>query len=269
MLERKYYIPYGDSFDRNFMSYFSEKNSNKIIKDKIDYFIYKKRFTLDNTGATYRAINHWTSKGLIDDDRENSKWWRKFNLMELLWISIISELRKFDIGINKLLKIKNHLLEQKEVFELFISNAYFNKREIKLIVFENWEADLIWDIELENSKILTGYLNYISISFTSIIEKVLDKKIKRTEELSLIPISEKEKSLIFKIFENEDTSFSIKTKNGRIKKYKMVDENIKKIKDIKNTNIRKLIDENINSKICIYTNNNWKITNINLVKNSD
>lgn len=254
---RKYIIAYWDSFDLEFANFLELKNDIQI-KEQAENFIYNRKYPIKETWSTYRVINHWMSKWLIDDYRDNENWWRKFNLKELLWISIISELRKFDLSISKIAKVKEFIYTSNEIFEFYIFKSYFKKHEIKLIVFENWEADLIRKVALEQAKIL-WVENHISISFTGIMESVLNKKIER-KDISLMPINKTTEALLYKIDKEWDWKYDVIAENWNIKKYSPKNEKIENIENLKEVNLRQLIKENKNTKICIYTDDKWNIT---------
>src|SRR2546421_3578374 len=44
--------------------------------------------------ASYRQINSWDKYGLIDIDRQGAEW-RKYSIMDSIWLNIIYELRCF------------------------------------------------------------------------------------------------------------------------------------------------------------------------------
>ncbi len=69
----------------------------------------RRRFELKDTEQTYRTINHWCKIGLIDDNRTNTRGWRKFSIVELALISIISTLRNFGIPTETIKVVKEQL----------------------------------------------------------------------------------------------------------------------------------------------------------------
>ena len=69
----------------------------------------RRRFELKDTEQTYRTINHWCKMGLIDDSRTNTQGWRKFSIVELALISIISTLRNFGIPLGTIKVVKEKL----------------------------------------------------------------------------------------------------------------------------------------------------------------
>lgn len=66
-------------------------------QSKITEFINKKEFKVSDTPLTYRQINSMDEDNLLSNDRENKKGWRKFSFKELVYIYIISELKKFGL----------------------------------------------------------------------------------------------------------------------------------------------------------------------------
>jgi DNA-binding transcriptional MerR regulator len=267
-LIRKYPLVYPDSFDINFWRYLSFKEKTKENTETINKIVYDRILPVKDTWNTYRVINHWMSKWLIDDNRNSEKWWRKFDLREIIWISVISKLREFDFSINKILEVKKYLFEFDNIFEFYLMRAYSQKEEIKVIIFENWEASLVSEIELEITRDFIKTENFIQISFTSLLEQLLKKKIER-KDINNISLSNREYKLFAQMYDNVDSDFQIKTENWRIKKFKQIKNKKQKIWDIKNINLRELVKNNKNSKICIYTNSDWNITDIELAKESD
>lgn len=55
---------------------------------------------------TYRKINLWSEKGLISDYRKkDSAEWRRFSYLDVIYLSIISDLRKFGVSLSKIKRI--------------------------------------------------------------------------------------------------------------------------------------------------------------------
>lgn len=77
------------------IGFISQKDIRKFLKD-----------------LTYRQINHWSNKGLVVATRNNVKsGWRKFSLLDVIKLQIISDLRKFGCSL-KIIKIILNNLEK-------------------------------------------------------------------------------------------------------------------------------------------------------------
>lgn len=79
--------------------------------------IREKRFGIKDVGVTYRWISYWDSKGLLIGDYSEGKW-RKFDLVEFVWLKMIIKLREFNFPIDKIKWIKDNLIQNAAVSEL-------------------------------------------------------------------------------------------------------------------------------------------------------
>lgn len=65
--------------------------------------VNEKKFTVKDSGATHRLINHWTDVGLIEDTgRQSAEGWRRLSLLDLVWIQVLFELRKYGVPLKEL-----------------------------------------------------------------------------------------------------------------------------------------------------------------------
>ena len=63
---------------------------------------------LDTNLISYRTLHHWDSMGLIECGRESSKsGWRKFNLVEVLWLHVIIKSRDMGVSLERIGKAKD------------------------------------------------------------------------------------------------------------------------------------------------------------------
>jgi DNA-binding transcriptional MerR regulator len=136
-----------------------------ISKDKI--------FSLKHlVNISYRKVNHWTEKGLLNDTRTNGNGWRKFTYLEYIWIHIINELRNFGFPNNKILNFKKKLFRKKTnlVLEFYIFHTIIDNNPINLIIFQNGDSVLASQTDLEKKLSQGEYTqNYISININKIM----------------------------------------------------------------------------------------------------
>jgi len=103
-------------------------NHDVLNYSKLFSFVREKKFTLKEVGVTYRWITHWHSKGLLIRNYEESKW-RKFDLIEYVWLRMIIQMRKFNISLEMIKRIKENLIQ-----EIPVSEALDNKEIIDLVI---------------------------------------------------------------------------------------------------------------------------------------
>ena len=76
---------------------FLAQASELIKKYNLDRIYNQKKYSIANTPLSYRQANTLDKDKLLNDERESGKGWRKFSLKELVFIEIVSELKKFGI----------------------------------------------------------------------------------------------------------------------------------------------------------------------------
>lgn len=80
---------------------FREKYLNANKESQIDNLIHARKYTVSATSLTYRQANDLDSNNLLYDvknEKSDGKYgWRKFTLKELVYISVISELKAFGV----------------------------------------------------------------------------------------------------------------------------------------------------------------------------
>ena len=76
----------------------------KRISDEIS----KPQFTVSDVSISSRILNHWDNYGLLMESYQERSW-RKFNLIEYVWLMVIVELRQYDIPLKIIKEVKNSL----------------------------------------------------------------------------------------------------------------------------------------------------------------
>ena len=124
------------------------------------------------TDQTYRVIGSWVEYGLLDDSKDGSKW-KKFSLLDLLWIKIIDRLRDFGYPIRSIEKVKrslfyapNNRLLYKLDFALWQVATF--KKDISLIVLANGDTFIGDSAEVDSVRGDENIKDYIQIDFSSI-----------------------------------------------------------------------------------------------------
>jgi len=103
-------------------------NREAINYNKLFSLVREKKFNLKEVGVTYRWITHWHAKGLLIRTYEESKW-RKFDLIEFVWLRMIIQMRKFNISLEMIKMIKENLIQ-----EIPVSEVLANKKIIDIVI---------------------------------------------------------------------------------------------------------------------------------------
>src|SRR5258705_3976650 len=127
-----------EAFDIGFYKYFKELKDNKISQ-----VLNSRERKINLETITYRQLNSWDSEGLLTIPRENREW-RRFSIMDAIWVKIIHELREFGFPIEKIKKVKESLsvLSAKckvpmPFLEFYSAFAIGNKMPVMLLVFRD------------------------------------------------------------------------------------------------------------------------------------
>lgn len=121
--------------------YFSEKagmESSQMMNDRT--------FHVNQEPITYRQLNHWEENGLLP--KREGTGWRRFGLVEALWVHIINELRSvFEVRLDGIGTIMDCLTSGSNkykafmpIFEIYVQEALARKRRVYLIIFEDKSA---------------------------------------------------------------------------------------------------------------------------------
>jgi hypothetical protein len=78
---------------------------DRILSDDWIKLFNRREYTTDDTCLSYRQINILYSEGLVPDERKNKDGWRRFNLRELIYFSVVQELRGYGLKNENLKKL--------------------------------------------------------------------------------------------------------------------------------------------------------------------
>lgn len=96
-----------------------KKKGSYVDTITLEERIKERRFTVKDIGVHYRWIDHWHTEGLLIGNYEQRKW-RKFNLIEYVWLKIIIKMREFNLSLETVRSVK-------EILETDITGVDFLK----------------------------------------------------------------------------------------------------------------------------------------------
>lgn len=214
--ENKWFGINGEWFDTQFSDFVMSKDYEKIRS-----YLNNKKYKVSDTDETYRVINSWSDSGLLLDEEKRNNGWRKFSLLDLLWLQIIKELRTLGLGLDKIKNLKDYLFTNGSsiYFEFFIAQT-ISKQDIILIVTPIGEGCFLKELEYYNFQMITPLPNtFIVISLNKIYADLVKKPELRNKnrKLKMIPLDDREIDILSKIaFETELKEVTIKPKNRKI-----------------------------------------------------
>lgn len=156
-----------DELDNNFMAY---RGGLKVKEAKS--FLNKKMFRVADTPLTYRQINFLDSEGLLKNNRETKNGWRVFSLKELVYLSIIKELRGFGFSNEKIICLKDMFFSGEGAIRTEDSLLSILKGKKNILVLKNENNPFIFN--LPNYMVFCSKLkSHININLNEIFSEVL------------------------------------------------------------------------------------------------
>lgn len=200
--------------------YFISKEGRKSSK-----LLNQKTLTTKDTEQAYRLINHWGSEGLIDDEREaESMQWRKMSLIDIVWIRVIVEMRKFGLPLDKIKYAKKQLWYSPPYtkgkcpfFEVAVARTICMKKETFILVFPDGNAYPISKESLDARNRCSVIDSYISINLNRVIQDIFKgRNFDFYPKATGFTLTEDELNLINDVRKGNFESIRIRLKGGEI-----------------------------------------------------
>ncbi len=155
--------------------YFKDKEVTALFNNR------DKQVSYDVVSA--RTLSHWEDYGLLTVTRDKDVWRRKFSLMDMLWLHIMSQLRdSYGMSLEKLKTVKESLEDKSEIYgvpmpilEVYTMLALTKRKDVALVIFPDSSAkpflskyvqELLKDLEMNN---------FIVLNLNKVLERVMPK----------------------------------------------------------------------------------------------
>jgi len=175
----------GDSSAIELLTFLSAIDKQPLFKNNLERQ-REKSLSIKGSDVSYRVLNHWCNKGLIEDNREEGKEdisWRRFSVFERLWIEVVIELRGYGLSLNIIKKIK------KKMSKLVVENRYnitnfeyavyrcklISKSQTHLIVFKDGFSEIASELDMGVASIIGEWDSYIDVNLNNIWSKFSDR----------------------------------------------------------------------------------------------
>jgi len=131
-------------------------------------------------GISRRLVSHWLDEGVITDDRKGDTSHRYFSYMEMFWVAIVIELRRFAYPIKKIKTIKLYLeaeiklenTDKKYVrLELAVLEMLLDEIPLFLTINNDAQTCICDDVEYEKRIRDIEYDTHIVIPLHQILKK--------------------------------------------------------------------------------------------------
>ncbi len=181
---------------------FAYYHTNDGFED-VKKIIRERKYTVGETDVAYRVMSHWDAMGILPDGVKGGKdIWRKFTLVERVWLEAVKRMRVFGLSLDKIASVKKAVMTWNEKFqsymdfEYFVIKAWVSEVDPYILVLANGEADVGSMAEIELAKMFYGNKDKLLISIKSILQE-MGLTVKTAK--SLLDISDDEIELLSEI----------------------------------------------------------------------
>ena len=160
-----------DAFDNGFYQYFKERKGSHISK-----ILNSTERKITFKDITYKMLNDWERAGLIDNKREGNEW-RRFSIIDAVWLKIIKELRGFGMSLKQIKIAKTSLEFQQNkcgvampLLEFYTAFAIGNKMPVLILVFNDGVAIPANYTQYKVTRDFLGLEHHIQLNLNTILQ---------------------------------------------------------------------------------------------------
>ena len=219
-----------DGFDRALFGYLNSEHAELTHQT-----LNEKRFTLKRSEVGARVINHWESEGVTEDPREGGSGWRRFSILDMVWLHAVIRLRSFGMPMQKLKRARKSLEDLPSfsledgptvtLYEFYVTQAML-RQPVSLIVFEDGEVELL--AEGQSSEGITrmtgGLADHVRISLNDILRKLFPKIDLKPEIDMPMHVSDEEVHVLLMLRTGNYESVTLKYHDGEIERIEAEEE---------------------------------------------
>lgn len=206
-----------EAFDIGYKNYFKD-----IANNRISQILNSKERNVKFENITYRQLNSWEKEGLLTNEREDRSW-RRFSIMDAIWVKVIQELREFGMGWEQI-KVAKQSLEWESyaykvsmpVLEFYTAFAIGNKMPVLLLVFKD---GLCVPANLTQYKVAREFSeveNHLQINLNAILQSFFPNVDLKPKSKAEMPVDVDEMELLAFLRLNTFEKVHIYFKNGKM-----------------------------------------------------
>lgn len=216
-----------------YLDWHMEAYLNEPKCQKIQSKFNEREFRIDSDEVSYRTMNHWENYGIVPKSRSKDKGWRRFSLVELLWIEIIICLREFGFSLKKIAEVKSRVIADK-----FISPKSSDYPELEFALFQiinttsayymiiNSDKSVVFasEFEFESLRRINVSLgvqeSYVVIPLNPLLSKHVKDDIKVEFQLKN-EVTSSEADLLGLVRQEDETFITVTSEEGGIKRIRV------------------------------------------------
>ncbi len=192
-------------------------NGDNFVRE----FLREPKYNVKDADITYRLIHTWSKDGLLNDSRpEGSSSWRKLTFVEIIWIRVLNELRKYGLSKNQLRESFRTAFNfypkdnQASLFEVAIC-LVLQKQPVTLFILNDGWLEPLLEKEILLNMTLNLHSSYLQVNLNYLMKEIFPKIKKHNIDIPTY-LTDKEAEIISSLKESELKKLSVLLKNGEI-----------------------------------------------------
>lgn len=205
-----------DAVDEDFVDYLSDAGHKELHE-----LIRAKKYTVRDTDVSYRVINHWDEKGILPASfGDIGDGWRKFSLIEIVWLHVVKSLRDFGLSLDVIKQVRENTMVWSEKentypwFEYYVMKAKTSQMDSYLAVLPDGVSGLAFSRNIESAKDIFGSRSLVLVSFKQVLKSL---NITSPKPELLFSLSSEERDLVDTVRNGNVDKISVKLKGGKMK----------------------------------------------------
>ena len=206
-----------EAFDSGFYQYFKNLNKNKISQ-----VLNNKERNLKFDTVSYRELNSWEKAGLLTVQREGREW-RRFSIIDAIWVRLIKELREFGVTWKQLKVAKESLEFENEkcgvampMLEFYTAFVIAQRMPVIILVFKDGISIPVSLTQYKVAKETVGVANHVQISLNDLIQGMVPELDLKPSHKTEMPLDVDEMELLAFLRFGEYEKVEIRYKDGKI-----------------------------------------------------
>jgi hypothetical protein len=181
-----------------------------------------RKYTVKETSISYRVINHWGSNNILPEGVRDDSGWRKFNLIEIIWLHAVTQMRNFGLSLKKINVVRNSVMtwdarsDEYSSVEFFIAEMTFSPTDPYIIIFGDGHVMIARSEQIEQQKIIYGSQHMLLISLKAILKQTELSNAIKDELNALLLLSQGERDVLEKLRSEDNSEMRTRIRNGSI-----------------------------------------------------
>lgn len=205
-------------FDVPFSKYISQSKDEKDDTTRANF--NDRYFTATDTNTSSRVMTNWAKFDVLPEGLKVGNRWKKFSLVELVWVRAIHGMREFGLSLKEIAVVRSWVMEWDKKnkdypwFEYYVMRAYVTSDDPYIVILPGGVAEIATASDVDNFIRAGGSSNMLLVSLKLLINEL---GLGLTAAKPYVPkVAPKEQEVLDEIRGQGNDEVKVKVKKGVI-----------------------------------------------------